>query len=251
MRLPITLTCLALAAIIAVGSCVKSKAQECGDLLCPAGRACARDNVCVDQTVLTACNGANDGDTCDVEEIGMGTCQGGLCLVGVCGDGMINAIDACDGKDLGGKTCIDFGSTDPAGLKCTKDCAFDTSGCTAICGDNVKNADEDCDGMDFGKKGCTDFGYYNGALVCTTDCKINVGGCTGRCGDGVVNGFEECDGAQFNGNTCAKLGYLGSVTPLTCSATCSLAPESCTCGGVLCTKTTQSCNIVGGLPTCQ
>jgi len=251
LRLPITLACLLALAVTTGPSCVKSKAHECGDILCPIGRACARDNVCVDVSVVSACNSAAEGDPCEVAEIGTGTCQGGLCLVGECGDGMVNAIDACDGKDLGGKTCLDFGSTDPEGLKCNDDCSFNTTGCTAICGDGVKNTNEECDGKDFDKKGCTDFGYYAGSIVCTDDCKVNVGGCSGRCGDGVVNGFEPCDGADFAGKTCQSLGYLGQVTPLTCTTACALAAESCTCGGVLCQKNTQTCQIVGGIAECQ
>ena len=47
-----------------------------------------------------------------------------------------------DGKALGGKTCLDFGSSDKAGLACAADCSFDTSKCTAFCGDGKKASTE-------------------------------------------------------------------------------------------------------------
>lgn len=57
---------------------------------------------------------------------------------GVCGDGTADGDEACDGADLGGKTCDDFGFQFGA-LKCTPGCAHDTSACTnsAACGDGI------------------------------------------------------------------------------------------------------------------
>jgi hypothetical protein len=236
---------------LALAGCVRSEATTCGDKVCPATLACARGQ-CVDKAVVTACGKAADGAGCTVSDIGAGTCQAGLCIIGRCGDGKVDLFEACDGKELGGKTCLDFGSTDKAGLACAADCSFDTSKCTAFCGDGKKASSEQCDGKDFGKQTCITEGYYGGTLACTQDCMLNTAGCTGKCGDGVRNGFnEECDGADFGGMTCAKLGYLGAVTPLMCTATCSFDPASCACGIDLCTKTTQTCVDVNGTPTCK
>lgn len=47
----------------------------------------------------------------------------------VCGDGVINGSDKCDGKQLGGKTCASLGLGGGT-LTCTGKCAFDLSGCT-------------------------------------------------------------------------------------------------------------------------
>ncbi|MBL9101137.1 MAG: VCBS repeat-containing protein [Myxococcales bacterium] len=56
----------------------------------------------------------------------------------VCGDGAAEGDEACDGADLGGKTCDDFGFQYGA-LQCTPGCAHDASKCTnsAACGDAV------------------------------------------------------------------------------------------------------------------
>jgi hypothetical protein len=236
---------------IAAAGCVRSESTVCGDLICPQGQSCARGR-CVDQSVVFACTLHADGASCTLPTIGTGTCQTGMCIVGTCGDGVVNAIDACDGRDLGGKTCLDFGSTDKAGLKCKADCSFDPSGCTAYCGDGIKHSAEECDGKDLGGKTCITEGFYGGKPVCTSDCKLNLGGCKGRCGDGLRNSFtEECDGTDFGTTTCALRGYLGAVAPLICSATCSFDPMSCTCGGELCAPNTQQCVLSDEIYSCE
>jgi hypothetical protein len=244
---------LLLVALGAVG-CVRSESQKCGGLVCPAGQACARGR-CVVQSIATACVQKSEGAGCAIPEFGNGTCQTGLCLVGMCGDGIINAIDACDGTNLNGKTCLDFGSTVPDGLKCAADCSFDITGCTGACGDGIKHSTEECDGTDFAKKTCITQGFYSGNLTCTKDCKINTGGCKGMCGDGVRNGFEPCDGGDFGTTagqrTCAERGFLGAVMPLTCTSTCSLDASSCSCGGEMCARNTQQCVLRDEIYTCE
>jgi hypothetical protein len=237
--------------VLAAAGCVSSEARPCGDVICPAGRVCAQ-GTCIDQSIVAACARLVEGDSCTVAEVGNGTCQAGMCLVGTCGDGVINAIDACDGKDLGGKTCRDFGSTYPEGLTCAPDCSFDKTGCAGYCGDSVRQSSEQCDDKDLAGKSCISEGFYAGDLVCTSDCKLNLGGCTGRCGDGVRNSFnEQCDGEDFGGSTCELRGFLGEVVPLKCSSVCALDVESCTCGGERCARNTQRCVLTDGIYTCQ
>lgn len=47
----------------------------------------------------------------------------------VCGNGVREGNEQCDGNDLAGQTCQDLGFTGGT-LKCKGDCTFDTSGCT-------------------------------------------------------------------------------------------------------------------------
>lgn len=238
-------------AAIATAGCVTSEASTCGDLICPTGRVCAR-GACVDQSVVTACSRLIEGDSCSVVDVGSGTCQGGMCLVGRCGDGEINAIDACDGEDLGGKTCRDFGSERSEGLKCAADCSFDKSGCVGYCGDGVVQPSEECDGAELGDKSCISEGFYAGDLVCTSDCTLNRGGCSKRCGDGERNSFnEQCDGQDFGGSSCARRGFLGDVVELKCTEVCALDVVSCTCGGERCARNTQRCALSDGIYTCE
>lgn len=240
---------LGVAACAAVSACVKTDAQQCGSLVCPGSLACVDDH-CVDRTLLAACDGHPDGDGCALEHSGSGACQGGVCIVGRCGDGVINGEEACDGIDLGGKTCLDFGGSSPGGLACNADCSFDPSGCTNFCGNGHQDGTEQCDGSDFAQKSCVDYGFYGGQLACTSTCSVNLGGCSGKCGDGMIQQLEECDGQNLNGQSCTSLGYTGSVLPLSCTSACSYAPSSCTCGGVLCNQG-ETCVTSGGISSCQ
>jgi hypothetical protein len=263
-RTPIIITLLLL-----FSACVKSQATLCGDLLCPEGAICTRGGTCVSGSLATACSGRAEGTTCTLSELGEGTCQGGLCIIGSCGDGVVNGIEGCDGRDLGGKTCVDFGSTDTAGLACTADCTLDKSGCNGICGDGHKGTEEECDGNDFGSKTCADFSppgtthkfYRGGAPTCTDQCKVNVATCSGGwCGDGVKQFAEGCDGSDFGPRPtglpgpllCADLGHPGSTSALACDPmTCTFTEDSCSCGiNGVCPVGMSNCVNSGGTFTC-
>lgn len=245
--------------VLLFGACVRSQATPCGDLLCPEGSICSKGNTCVSGALVTACSGRASGAACTLSELGDGTCQSGLCIVGRCGDGAVNGIEACDGADLGGRTCVDFGSTDARGLACTADCSFDKSGCQAFCGDGHKGTEEQCDGNDFGGKTCADFSppgtmnkfYRGGAPTCTVDCMINVSTCTGGwCGDGIKQFGEDCDGPPKV--TCTDLGHKGAATPPSCDpTTCTFTEDTCSCGlNGVCPAATPTCVNNGGTYSC-
>ena len=48
----------------------------------------------------------------------------------MCGNGVMEADEACDGADLGGLACPDVGDFVGGNLACDAACGFDTSGCT-------------------------------------------------------------------------------------------------------------------------
>ena len=54
----------------------------------------------------------------------------------VCGDGVVQSPEECDGQDLNGTTCVDFGFAGGV-LTCDPTCRLDTSGCVTPprCGD--------------------------------------------------------------------------------------------------------------------
>jgi hypothetical protein len=146
---------------------------------------------------------------------------------GVCGDGMIEGGEDCDGVELGGVDCNTFGF-EGGELLCAGDCTYDVSNCFGggggVCGDGMWDFDEDCDGADiFGS--CTDFGYPGGELGCSDDCTFDFSGCN-DCGNDVIDMGEVCDGSALGGQTCAGLGYM--FGELACSPTCdSLLEASC------------------------
>ena len=71
----------------------------------------------------------------------------------LCGDGVLDPGEACDGGDLGGATCQSQGF-DAGTLACDAGCMFDAAGCSK-CGDGVLDPGEACDdGNDTPGDGC-------------------------------------------------------------------------------------------------
>ncbi|WAS93700.1 hypothetical protein [Nannocystis punicea] len=152
---------------------------------------------------------------------------------GVCGDGNVDANEACDGESLVGSTCTTEGFG--AGtLLCGPDCQLFTDGCYT-CGDGLVHMAEACDGANFNGKSCVGLGYGGGNLVCAPNCKsIDTAGCTplASCGNGVKEGAEQCDGPQLGGQSCVGLGYDQGL--LSCTASCTIDTSGCetlTCAG--------------------
>lgn len=161
----------------------------------------------------------------------------------VCGNGIVEEGEACDGTKFNGNTCetlIGVGSTGT--LICENCATISTAHCSApsTCGDNVRQNDETCDGTDLNGATCTSVlgEGSTGVLKCATNCgSYDVSGCTAasKCGDGIVNGKEVCDGLKLNDQTCATQVGHGSTGLLKCNSTCtgfdtSLCTGSTTCG---------------------
>ncbi|MBL9105552.1 MAG: hypothetical protein JNL82_31740 [Myxococcales bacterium] len=161
----------------------------------------------------------------------------------MCGNGVLEDDEACDGDDLGGKDCTSFGF-DMGTLSCAADCSYDTSFCSVPgCGDGVLMGGEECDcgeqagactpaGLNMYE--CTDLmspkgtPYSGGVLTCNSPdaCNFNKTGCT-YCGDNMINGAEQCDGANVNGATCVSQGFKAGN--LFCEANaCTFNTSGCT-----------------------
>ncbi|MBM4376450.1 MAG: hypothetical protein FJ095_15320, partial [Deltaproteobacteria bacterium] len=81
----------------------------------------------------------------------------------LCGNGMLDKGEACDGQDFGSKTCADYGLAGGQ-LQCNKFCTVVVSGCTPP--ENCSNGDDD---------------DKDGAVDCSdTDCKM-APTCTDSC----------------------------------------------------------------------
>ncbi len=176
----------------------------------------------------TAGDGDGDGDGDDDDDDDDSVAR--------CGNGAVEPGEACDGGDLGGKTCESEGFGG-GGLTCTPDCTLDTSNCVD-CGNGVVDDGEECDGADLGaSESCADLGLGNAdeALTCTPGCMYDFSECSG-CGDGVVTPPEQCepageflDKADLDGKTCAILGYDDGL--LDCNQGCTFNTDSCyVCG---------------------
>jgi hypothetical protein len=191
-----------------------------------------------------ACDGADlMGATCEGEgydggqiscngscQLDVSDCNGGS---SVCGDGMRDRDESCDGADLAGESCNSLGLGDGR-LSCNDTCSFDASGCTDgnSCGDGMVDAEEQCDGADTGEFTCAYFGYRFGQLGCTDGCRLDTSACTNDevepndCGNGVIEPGEECDGTNIGGTYCC--GHEGD-RPV-CMANCQLNFDVCVHG---------------------
>ncbi|GEM_PF-4472219 len=168
----------------------------------------------------------------------------------VCGNGAKEGAEECDGSDVGGLSCLDFGH-DNGALICTDDCTLFTNACST-CGDGQLAATEVCDGANFGGLTCVDLGYQGGTLSCSADCSdVLQTNCieSPTCGNGVLDGGEICDGANLNGQSCVGLGFdAGALLCSNCAydtsgctldqcvllfGTCNLLADDC-CEGLVC-----------------
>jgi cysteine-rich repeat protein len=185
------------------------------------------------------------------------------CALSLCGDGVREGAERCDGADLASHRCATLGPGLPYGvLACRPDCSgFDLSGCLAPgCGNDVIEPGEVCDGADVGWYTCWSAGYgVGGTLGCQPDCLgFDPTGCDPPlCGNHVREGDEVCDGPDVP-ESCYDLGYVSGV--LRCLPTCDGHDEtgcvSAACGNGA-WEGDEACddgNLVGGdgcSATCQ
>ncbi|MBU1242590.1 DUF4215 domain-containing protein [Myxococcota bacterium] len=215
---------------------------DCSDL---DTASCVSVGSCGDGTIQTAfgeqCDGANlDGQDCgDFGHHGTGlscdgTCQFDLTACeanGRCGDGTIQTAfgEQCDGANLDGQDCGDFGHHG-TGLSCDGTCQFDLTACEAngACGDGVVQTafGEQCDGTELGGQDCATLLFYGSGLFCDSGCLHDWSVCVanGTCGDGVVQTAfgEQCDGADLDSQTCRSRGFF--TGELACTAGCAFGP---------------------------
>lgn len=147
--------------------------------------------------------------------------------VEVCGNGTIGGTEACDGPNLGGRTCQSEGFAGGT-LACSSNCTLDVSGCTGgTCGDGVRQTGEECDGADLAGAGCASLGFSGGTLGCTPSCTFDTTACTTGpiCGNQIIEGTEQCDDTNLGGQTCESRGFAGGT--LACSSNCTFDTSGC------------------------
>jgi hypothetical protein len=160
--------------------------------------ACDSDAQCQNSHGTQYANCGSDGlcyrSCVDTDECpGDATCDGQICLVlelpngPRCGDNLAEGDEYCDGNDLRGQTCADFGYLTGT-LSCYPDCWYDMTGCagSSSCGNGLIEAGEECDGMDVAGVTCADVVAGGaGTISCSPDCTYDISDCR-VCGNGVV-----------------------------------------------------------------
>jgi len=113
-------------------------------------------NDSIEITIVNACFPGGVGQPCTSSTnccAGIGACTKGnpsnrVCLSNtICGDGVQESPEDCDGADLGGSTCQSLGF-DSGTLECAVNCTFDSSGCTGgggMCGGNKDSCTQNSD----------------------------------------------------------------------------------------------------------
>ncbi|MBX7081990.1 MAG: hypothetical protein K1X88_22480 [Nannocystaceae bacterium] len=173
-------------------------------------------------------SGSSSSDTATATDSGSSSDSGSTTDVGpVCGDGVVDAGEDCDGADLGGATCMSEGF-DGGRLGCAGDCTLDTTGCNVNCGNGTIEDPEECDGANLNGLDCTSQGFDAGALACSRGCTLDTTGCISfMCGNNAIEGAELCDGTDLGGVDCIGLGYDGGE--LACDVGCAAYdPSGCT-----------------------
>ncbi len=95
-------------------------------------------------------------------------------VASLCGDEHVDSGEECDGGDLGGSSCGDFGNAD-GDLTCHQ-CHFDKSGCVT-CGNGTIDDEEQCDQDALGDTTCEAVGFTGGEMDCSTSCKLTTDRC--------------------------------------------------------------------------
>ena len=141
-----------------------------------------------------------------------------------CGNGVLECGEVCDGGDLGGALCGDFGCTGGGILACNSTCdAFDTTTCLScpVCdNDGVCELGEDCEGC---PSDCAS-GSVTGAVCGNGVCE--AGG-----GESCVSCPQDCNGVQ-GGKPANRFccGDGSGSNPVGCG------DSRCTSGGFSCTN---------------
>jgi hypothetical protein len=169
------------------------------DFQCGSNEMCdldAHECVCAFGYVLCAGECIWEGDPC----------------VDNCGNNTVDVGEVCDGSDLNGYTCVDFGFNGGT-LECLPDCSdYDQSNCSDVeCGNGIVEPPEECDGVNLDGETCISQGYTGGTLSCT-NCSFNTNNCTNDSDDG---------------NCCLVHQGLGCEVPAVSQCVCGQDPFCC------------------------
>lgn len=147
----------------------------------------------------------------------------------VCGNGIVEGDEECDGLDLVGEDCTTRGFA--SGILRCSECSLDASECTN-CGNGVLDADEPCDGERSNGQTCATEGFFAGDLACTPTCELDTSRCH-ECGDAVIDDDEICEAGQLGAHTCASLGHGDGE--LACGVDCR-SFETSACAELVCDR---------------
>lgn len=173
----------------------------------------------------------------------------------VCGDGILDASEICDGADLDGVTCVNLGFQ-RGQLACDDTCQLDTSGCMGMPECAVPL-------MPPGEPMCPP--------ACTGGCDMNTNTCRVNCDNNVCDnatitcpaswacevsckGTTACENATFHcpAQYACDILCIGTAPCRPATFNCGDGPCNITCDGTTpCDDATFNCGLGDGLLTCD
>ncbi len=167
----------------------------------------------------------------------------------VCGNGILDGVEACDEPDLGGETCQSQGF-DGGTIGCLDDCsAIDISSCADFGGDCCAEHDgPGCDDATCTEQVCLQYPYccevewdLDCELIANFSCEVC--GVEPFCGNNNVEPPEACDSQDLEGLDCTSFGFAGGT--LFCAFDCSGYDTSS------CFEEGGDCCVAHGGPSCD
>ena len=204
----------------------------CGDNLVQANEECDGENLGGADCVTVGFEGGILACVPELCTFETSACEMG----GVCGNGMAEAPELCDGEDFAGQTCADADPNVFSGgdLACADTCdAIDTALCDSgtCCQIGPASACDVpailqcvCDQDTF----CCNNSWDETCVGEAVDC-----GAVCQCNDGELDPDEVCDGDDLLGETCQTQGFEAGT--LACSSTCEQFDTS-NCGASCCVE---------------
>lgn len=166
----------------------------------------------------------------------------------ICGNGILETGEECDGEDFGNMTCESLGF--PGGsLLCLSNCTYSVLGCESTCGDGNIDDGETCDDANRSNNdGCSVLCQVEEGWLCVGTPSV----CNSVCGDGILVANELCDVGNVRDFTCQTEGFY--TGQLACATSClALDTSGCSgfCGdGIVQTEYELCDGSLGGV-TCQ
>jgi cysteine-rich repeat protein len=116
-------------------------------------------------------------------------------------NGTLEPGEDCDGMDLGGHDCTEFGFVNPDGLACTG-CMLDPTGCHPTCGNSVIEPGETCDdGNTVSGDGCSSTCQTEDGTTCANAIPIHLSP-----GQHAASASTTIGGGSHSSSTCASAG---------------------------------------------